>query len=95
MFIFFTEVVYAWFTMSRKVEVQNIQMTAAVSEDVQIKTNRSSDTGIYAVSGLGTSDAGVWSTILQNNASGTNAVVTLNVGTGSTYGNSKKVIIRV
>ena len=27
---------YAWFTMSREVEVNNIQMTATVPEDIQI-----------------------------------------------------------
>ena len=27
---------YAWFTMSREVEVQNIQMVATVPEDIQI-----------------------------------------------------------
>jgi len=51
--------------------------------------------GIYAVSGTGNSNAGAWDTIVQNNASDANDVVTLNVGTGSTYGDSKKVIIRV
>ncbi len=34
--IFFSEVEYAWFTMSREVEVKNIQMTATVPEDLQL-----------------------------------------------------------
>lgn len=50
---------------------------------------------IMAVSGLGDNSAGAWSQIVQNNASNTCDVVTLNSGTGSTYGTSKKVIIRV
>lgn len=31
---------YAWFTMSREVEVQNIQMTATVPEDIQISLGK-------------------------------------------------------
>lgn len=36
---------YAWFTMSREVEVKNIQMTATVPEDIQISLGALSDTG--------------------------------------------------
>lgn len=59
------------------------------------KTRNSTETAIKAVSGEGTENAGAWDTIVQNNASATNDVVILNSGTGSTYGNSKKVILRV
>ena len=55
---------------------------------------------IYAVSGLGTSNAGAWSTITQNNASYTSessnmAVATLAAGSGTTFGTPTKLIIRV
>ena len=63
-------------------------------------TRQSSATeGIYAVSGLNaesaTGDHGAWSTITQNNAAAACDVVTLTPGTGSTYGTSTKVIVRV
>ena len=46
--IFFSEVEYAWFTMSREVEVKNISMTATTPEDVQISLGHLTDpTGGY------------------------------------------------
>lgn len=74
----------------------NLTATATnILDSNNLKARNSSETAIKAVSGLGTDNAGAWSEILQNNASATNDVVALNLGTGSTYGNSKKVIVRV
>ena len=39
---------YAWFTMSREVEVQNIQMTATVPEDIQISLGKIGTTSGYS-----------------------------------------------
>lgn len=39
---------YAWFTMSREVEVQNIQMTATTPEDIQISLGTISSDGAVA-----------------------------------------------
>ncbi|SDB40303.1 hypothetical protein SAMN02910317_02005 [Ruminococcaceae bacterium FB2012] len=50
---------------------------------------------IYAVSGTGTSNAGAWATITQNNGAAGNDVVTLPAGNGATFGTAKKLIIRV
>ncbi|MCR5022526.1 hypothetical protein [Ruminococcus sp.] len=63
----------------------------------QRKSVTGTPTPIYAVSGLGTSNAGAWSTITQNDASSTNsnAVATLAAGSGSTFGTPTKLIIRV
>ena len=44
---------YAWFTMSREVEIHNIQMTATTPEDIQISLGKLSDGGSY-VSETGT-----------------------------------------
>lgn len=41
---------YAWFTMSREVEVQNIQMTATVPEDIQISLGKIYTDGSETVS---------------------------------------------
>jgi hypothetical protein len=38
---------YAWFTMSREVEVHNIQMTATTPEDIQISLGKLSNGGAY------------------------------------------------
>ena len=38
---------YAWFTMSREVEVQNIQMTATTPEDVQLSIGNLGDGELY------------------------------------------------
>lgn len=51
--------------------------------------------GIYAVSGTGTGNAGAWATITQNNGDNTNNVATLVAGTGATFGTPTKLIIRV
>jgi hypothetical protein len=51
--------------------------------------------GINAVSGTGTSNAGAWSAITQNNAATGKDVITLPAGNGSTFGTAKKLIIRV
>ena len=57
--------------------------------------DRASGSGINAVSGIGTSNAGTWATITQNNASTGKDVVTLPAGSGSKFGTAKKLIIRV
>ncbi len=51
--------------------------------------------GINAVSGTGTNNAGAWSAITQNNGGTGNDVITLPAGSGSTFGAAKKLIIRV
>jgi len=51
--------------------------------------------GINAVSGTGTSNAGEWGTIIQNNGASGNDVATLAAGSGSTFGTPTKLIIRV
>jgi hypothetical protein len=57
--------------------------------------DRMSSSGINAVSGTGTSNAGAWDTITQNNAATGNDVATLAAGSGSTFGTPTKLIIRV
>ena len=55
----------------------------------------STTTPIYAVSGTGTSNAGEWGTITQNNGASGKDVATLAAGSGSTFGEPTKLIIRV
>jgi hypothetical protein len=52
-------------------------------------------TPIYAVSGTGTSNAGAWTTITQNNGAEGNDVAILAAGDGATFGEPTKLIIRV
>lgn len=54
-----------------------------------------SPTPIYAVSGLGTGNAGEWTTITQNNGDEDHSVVQLLAGNGSTFGAAQKLIVRV
>ncbi len=54
-----------------------------------------SASGIYAVSGLGSSSAGAWDTITSNNAVSGKTVATLAAGSGATFGTPTKLIIRV
>lgn len=56
---------------------------------------RSGSSGINAVSGTGTENAGAWSAITQNNGGTGKDVITLPAGSGSTFGTAKKLIIRV
>ena len=47
---------YAWFTMSREVEVKNIQMTATVPEDIQISLGQIGTTSDVATASTKTGD---------------------------------------
>jgi hypothetical protein len=47
---------YAWFTMSREVEVSNIQMTATVPEDIQISLGKIGTTSDYTTASDSTGD---------------------------------------
>ena len=55
----------------------------------------SGSSGINAVSGLGTSNAGAWGAITQNNGASGNDVAVLPAGNGATFGTPVKLIIRV
>lgn len=56
---------------------------------------RASGSGINAISGLGTSNAGEWGTITQNNGASGSDVAELAAGTGSTFGTPSKLIVRI
>jgi hypothetical protein len=50
---------YAWFTMSREVEVKNIQMTATVPEDIQISLGKIGTTSDYTTASTSTAGGSV------------------------------------
>jgi hypothetical protein len=50
---------YAWFTMSREVEVKNIQMTATVPEDIQISLGKIGTTSDVTTASTSTADGSV------------------------------------
>jgi len=62
---------YAWFTMSREVEVQNIQMTATVPEDIQISLGKIGTTSDVTTASTKTADGSLaMNTGFLMNASG-------------------------
>jgi hypothetical protein len=68
---------------------------ANILDSVNYNGRTSESSGINAVSGLGTANAGAWGAITQNNGASGKDVATLPAGNGATFGTPVKLIIRV
>lgn len=66
-----------------------------ILDSINYNNRTSVSSGIYAVSDLGTGNAGNWNEIAQNNGDVDHSVVTLPAGNGATFGATQKLIVRV
>ena len=69
--------------------------SANILDSANYNGRTTGSSGINAVSGTGTSNAGAWNTITENNGASGNDVAVLAAGTGAEFGEPTKLIIRV